>query len=108
MNLMQMLLVATTALSLVIYLAYLRSLLRDRVIAIGLFMITVFFILVPQATTFIANQLGVGRGADLLIYLSATVFVFMFVLAYSRIGKLERAQTELARFIAIANADNGN
>jgi hypothetical protein len=107
MSTIQILLIGATAFSLVIYQVYFRSLLRDRLIALAFFIVTVFFILVPNATTTIANYLGVGRGADLLIYVSVTAFIFMFILVYSRISKLERAQTELARYIAINNAKKG-
>jgi len=61
-------------------------------------------ILSPDLTTWIAKLLGIGRGADLLIYLLALAFLFLVFYLYQRFQRIESALTELARHIAIAEA----
>jgi hypothetical protein len=61
-------------------------------------------ILNPDLTTRIAKLLGIGRGADLLIYLLALAFLFLVFYLYQRFQRIESALTELARHIAIQEA----
>ena len=60
MSLIQIALVLGSILLLWLYSAFLRSTLRDRVLAILLFVTAVVAILVPDLTTRVANVLGVG------------------------------------------------
>ena len=69
MSLIQIALALGSILLLVLYATFLRSTLRDRALAILLFVTAVVAILFPDLTTRLANILGVGRGTDLLIYL---------------------------------------
>ena len=62
---------------------------------------SVFF---PQVWTWAANLLGIGRGADLLLYLLVLIFVGFVATTYSRFRQLENDQTRLARQIALDNA----
>ena len=79
MSLIQIALVLGSILLLLLYSAFLRSTLRDRVLTILLFVIAVVAILFPDLTTRVANVLGVGRGTDLLIYLFVLAAVFAFI-----------------------------
>lgn len=65
---------------------------------------SVVFILWPDVTNRIANVLGVGRGADLIFYISILIFWFIIVQLFSRIRRLEELVTELIRKDAIAHA----
>lgn len=64
----------------------------------------IYFVIHPEVMTVIANYMGVGRGADLLLYLGA---IFGFVLALSlfiQIRILNRELAQVVRWIAITNA----
>ena len=58
----------------------------------------------PQTTQYIADQLGVGRGADLVFYLSILIFWFVILKMYARIRKLEQIVTEAIRKDALDKA----
>jgi hypothetical protein len=62
------------------------------------------FILWPDITQSLANKLGVGRGADLVFYLSILIFWFIVLKMYIRIRKLEQQFTEFIRQDALKNA----
>ena len=61
-------------------------------------------ILVPEWTTLAANAVGVGRGADLLIYLLITTLAFVILMVYTRVRLLQGQVTRLARAISIQGA----
>lgn len=66
---------------------------------------TAFF--TPSAVTKIANILGIGRGADLVLYTAViTVFYLMFRI-FVRLEKMERAITKIVRENALAKAPDG-
>lgn len=62
---------------------------------------SVFF---PQVWTWAANLLGIGRGADLLLYLLVLVFFGFVASTYRRFRTMEKEVTELARQLGLANA----
>ncbi len=64
---------------------------------------SVFF---PQVWTFAARLLGVGRGADLLLYITVLAFLGFVATTYRRFRRLEQEITELARSVALATADS--
>ncbi len=78
----------------------------SKKIAIGLLSIfAVVTVLLPSATNYIAHCLGVGRGADLLLY-AVTVSFFAFVLnQYLRSKQDEQRLVKLARKVALLEAD---
>lgn len=53
--------------------------------------------------TAIANALGVGRGADLVLYVSAAISFVLVVSLLLRIKRLQEQLTQLARAVALAN-----
>jgi hypothetical protein len=63
-------------------------------------------ILWPDATNVIAHRLGVGRGTDLIFYLSVLLFWFVVLKLYIRIRRLEQVFTDIIRKDAIEKADN--
>jgi hypothetical protein len=71
--------------------------LLNRLLLLGAFLITALFVLYPSLTTRIANWLGVGRGTDLILYLSIVILVFVLLMMYSKIKKLEEIITMLTR-----------
>ena len=104
MSWIQVALVLGSLLLLVLYAAFLRSTLRDRALAVLLFITAMVAILVPDLTTWVANALGVGRGTDLLIYLFVLAVVFTFIVVNARIMRLEDHITELVRELALSRA----
>jgi hypothetical protein len=61
------------------------------------------FVIFPSLTTEIANFIGVGRGTDLLLYLSLIGFSFIIIILYSKQRRLEQLLTEILRKNAIQN-----
>jgi hypothetical protein len=61
-------------------------------------------VLRPDDTTWLAHKLGVGRGTDLLVYLLVVAFAFVAVNTYLRFRTLERRFTDLARAVALSDA----
>ncbi|MEO6942470.1 MAG: DUF2304 domain-containing protein [Terrimesophilobacter sp.] len=63
---------------------------------------SVFF---PQVWTWAANLVGIGRGADLLLYLLVLTFLGFVATTYRRFRHLEADVTELARELALLRAE---
>lgn len=63
----------------------------------------VFLVAKPEYSTIIANQLGVGRGADLLLYLLFILMIALILLAHGKFRQHDILITNLARSIALAN-----
>jgi small membrane protein len=61
-------------------------------------------ILRPNDVTWVAKHVGVGRGADLVLYLLVIAFAFFAVNTYLRFRALERRFTDLARTMAVQGA----
>ena len=67
----------------------------------GLFIIAAFGVIFPNLTTRVANILGIGRGADLIIYGSiATLFYLVFRL-YILLEDIRHEITEVVRKTAL-------
>jgi len=62
------------------------------------------FVIWPDITNKIATRLGVGRGADLVFYISILIFWFIILKLYARIRKLEQLLTEIVREDALNKA----
>ncbi|MEM9985633.1 MAG: DUF2304 domain-containing protein [Bacteroidota bacterium] len=75
-----------------------------RVLIALVLILGVSFVLFPDASTLLANALGVGRGADMVIYLTLTGLTIGIILLYLRILRLEQQLTEVIRHQAIAQA----
>ncbi|SRR6266511_1307569 len=62
-----------------------------------------YFVLVPEHANAVARLLGVGRGADLMMYLWVVVTLFIILLLYLKIIELNRTITQIARHLAISH-----
>lgn len=60
----------------------------------------------PHAISWLAHALGIGRGADLLSYLTALAMTMAFFYMYVRFRRVERQLTLLVRRLAIHNAED--
>jgi small membrane protein len=58
----------------------------------------------PGLLSWLANLVGIGRGADLLFYLAIVAGLLYVVNEYKRSVQLARANTQLAREIALTEA----
>jgi hypothetical protein len=59
----------------------------------------------PDDVTWVAGLLGVGRGADLVLYVLVVGFGFFAISTYLRFKELELKFARLARAIALNEAD---
>ncbi|MGA1979315.1 MAG: DUF2304 domain-containing protein [Sedimentisphaerales bacterium] len=75
--------------------------------AIGVLMFTglLFLVVFPDVSTWIANKVGILRGADLLFYFAHLFFLLVAVALWRRLITLNAAVTRLAREIAIRDAE---
>ena len=65
---------------------------------------SVFF---PQIWTYAAKLVGIGRGADLLLYFMVLTFLGFVSSTYRRFRQLETNLTDLAREVALIRAEAG-
>jgi len=59
--------------------------------------ITVVAVWVPDFLTQVANLVGIGRGADLVLYVSVVVVFYLIFKIYVRLEKIERNITKVVR-----------
>ena len=103
MRLIQPLLVLGLLAALVAYLAFLRTTLRDRIIVAALGVSAVVAVVFPDLTNSVAHRLGVGRGADLLIYMLVVCGVFAFLMVHARLRRIEDRLTAIVRRQALTD-----
>jgi hypothetical protein len=58
----------------------------------------------PDVTGRLAKALGIGRGADLVLYCSVVVMMIGFLMVYTRLRHLRRELTLVVRALAIRDA----
>jgi hypothetical protein len=85
-----------------------KLLLVKRLSALGLFLVLVLLVLFPQASNYAAERLRIGRGVDLLFYLSHLFLLLLIVSLWRRLTVLTDAVTRLSREIAIQTARKPN
>jgi hypothetical protein len=61
----------------------------------------------PGVTAWLAQRLGIGRGADLVFYCAVVVMMVGFWMVYLRLRHLGREMTLLVRHLAILEAERG-
>ena len=62
----------------------------------------------PDWTTKLARLVGIGRGADLVLYAVALAFVGVAFALYRRTRQLEADVTRLVRHVALMTAEEGS
>ncbi len=78
--------------------------LPSRLLAAFFFITATGLILFPTTTTVLAHALGVGRGADLLLYIAILAGIHAVLMLYVRTRRLDRKITEQIRASAIREA----
>lgn len=76
---------------------------RKLIYWIILWGILLVIIWLPQTTSLLALYLGVGRGVDLVLYISIVVLFYAQFQISRKVDRLERSMTELVRRLALAN-----
>jgi hypothetical protein len=66
---------------------------------------SVYAVLRPDDLTAVAHLLGVGRGTDLVLYALVVAFTAGMVSMYQRFRHVDRRFTELARTVAVREAE---
>jgi len=105
MNGIQILLITGVVLVAVYFFVRLHNSALDILLLLALVSAAVVFIFFPDTTNRIAHKLGVGRGADLVFYLSIVIFWFVILKLYVRIRKLEKIVTDVVRKDALNEAE---
>ncbi len=59
----------------------------------------------PNILVRIAHFLGIGRGVDLVLYVSILAFFIAFFVVYLRFRRLDEQMTEIVRHLAIRDAE---
>ncbi|MGO0576779.1 DUF2304 domain-containing protein [Ornithinimicrobium panacihumi] len=75
-----------------------------RLMLVGFVVLAAAAILFPRLLTQAAQLLGVGRGADLLLYGLTVVFLGYVAASYRRMRQMEQQLTTLARELALREA----
>ncbi len=107
MNLFQIIAIAVVGLLLVLILAAVGrgwTTRREALVWSLVFLAAGTAILWPRVTVVIAKVMGIGRGADLLLYSAVVTMMIGFLMTYSRLQRLRRELTLLVRQLAIERA----
>jgi hypothetical protein len=76
-----------------------------RIALVALIAVGIIAVLSPESTNQVAHVLGIGRGADLLLYLTVVAFVFVSLNVYLKFRDLEHDLAQIARSVAILDAE---
>jgi hypothetical protein len=99
----QPILIVALVILVMFYLSRLRSKLLDSVTVLLVFSCALILIIHPAFATRIAALVGVGRGADLVFYVTIPGLAFLILLLFSKLRDLSAKLTETIREQALAN-----
>ena len=88
----------------IFFITRVRHRVLDLIILGTMIVCAIVFIIWPDITNSIAHKVGVGRGADLVFYISILIFWFIILKLYARLRKLEQMITDVIRKDALDNA----
>jgi hypothetical protein len=72
-----------------------------RILLVGFAGLVVFTILFPETTTIAAKWVGIGRGTDLVFYLTSFAVMFLAALVYLKFKRLEDRIASLTSELAL-------
>jgi small membrane protein len=75
-----------------------------RALILAVIAIGGFFVWRPEETTVISRAVGVGRGADLVLYLWVVITMALLLVLYLKLVQMGRKVTQLTRAIALSQA----
>lgn len=100
----QLILIVLVVGMLFLYFSRLRSGILDRVVVLLFAAAGIVMVAMPDLTMTLAEAVGVGRGADLFMYLSLLGLGFFGLVLYSKLRHMEATLSDLARNIAVNTA----
>lgn len=100
----QAVLVSGVLIAVLFYLRRFRTQLFDRAFVVFAGILGSVFILKPEWTTLLAEKLGVGRGADLVMYLSIVALLIFCLSFWAKSRELDARLTALIRDQALSEA----
>ena len=74
---------------------------REALIWSVVWIVAGFIVIRPDLTGVVARWVGIGRGADLLLYCSVVVMMIGFMMVYVRLRRLRRDLTLMVRELAL-------
>jgi small membrane protein len=104
MTLIQPILIALLAVAAAFHFKGAASRLLSRVVIIAFIAVGAIFVVNPEWTNRIAHFVGVGRGADLVLYLLFPTTITMFLYLYRKNRETQEKLTALTRHIALQQA----
>ncbi len=78
--------------------------LREFVEWFLLWLMAAVVVLVPEAASYLAFQVGVGRGSDLVTYLALLLVFYLIFKLFLRLEKFERQLTAIVRELTLKDA----
>lgn len=81
-----------------------RQLALTRMLTVALSLAAIGAVIAPNSLTDLANAVGVGRGADLVLYALVVVFAFSTIATAMRMRRLEARLSELTRAQSLLGA----
>jgi hypothetical protein len=100
----QPILIALLAVLVFLYFARLRSRTSDGLLVVVCSGVSALLVIHPTFATRIANLVGIGRGVDLIFYVSIPGLALLVLLLFARTRDLNMKLTAVVRENALANA----
>jgi hypothetical protein len=97
------LIIVATVLVFLLYALRLRTMLRDRIVFVVIVLTGVALAIHPDLSTRLANAIGIGRGADLMLYMFILFSLFQTVHLAARLKNIDARITSVVRDSALAN-----
>ena len=79
---------------------------REGIIWSIVWLLATITIVRPELTGVVAKALGIGRGADLVLYCAVVFMLVGFLMIYVRLRRLRRELTLVVRHMAINEAES--
>ena len=76
---------------------------KGMIFWIGFWLLAVILVLWPNSTRVVANYLGIGRGADLVFYVSLVVIFYLLFKLNVKLESLGRDVTKVVRAKSLEN-----
>lgn len=74
---------------------------RGAILWVIFWLLAAVVALEPDATFYLARAVGIGRGADLVVYLALTLIFFLLFRIIVKVEKINRDITKLTRRMAL-------
>ncbi|MEK7072456.1 MAG: DUF2304 domain-containing protein, partial [Patescibacteria group bacterium] len=68
-----------------------------------IWLVAILIIWYPQTTTYLAARVGIGRGVDLVIYISIIVIFYLMFRLLLKIEQIEKQITKIVRYDSLKN-----